>query len=619
MEIETSSAIRLFFHNSSLQLVYFEALANAFDADATEIYVEVDIPLFKSAERLSIKIIDNGTGFNEENFIRFKTLLKPRDDLHKGLGRLVFLKYFNKVEVVSTWDKLRREFIFKDGFDGASTLTTLNVDQKNKTTLFFTGFSNKKIKSYDDLIPSVLKSEIINHFLPTLISFKSQKRDFKITVKLNTQDKNFDRGFFSHEEIISADDLPRMSEVIVEDHGLDLHSDIKIYYHVNLDAKAKGTSLVAFSIDGRTIPINNLVPHSSFPADHHCIFLFESELFNSHSDSARQKIIFPDHMDETKLYQILRGEIGKILSEKIPQINELNKKTQKEFEAKFPHLLGFFETDTIGLIDKDSALNAAQQKFFQKQKEVLQSDHLSDRNYEKALELSSRTLTEYILYREKIIDKMAEFSEENKESEIHDLIVPKFSEYCGDEVSSNIYQNNAWLLDDKFMVFRTILSEKRMDKVINAIRLDDEKVDDNGRPDITMIFSADPLDVEAVDVVVVEIKKKTDDEKENQYAVNQLMKRARKLVEYCPKIQRVWFYAVIQVNDEMAIGLRQQNWSPLYSRGKVFYQEFKTEKTNGHLVPTPTFIMSFDAIVNDAKNRNHVFLEILRDSMKKFS
>ena len=29
-------------------------------------------------------------------------------------------------------------------------------------------------------------------------------------------------------------------------------------------------------------------------------------------------------------------------------------------------------------------------------------------------------------------------------------------------------------LDDKFMVFRTILSEKSMDAVINAIRLDDE-------------------------------------------------------------------------------------------------------------------------------------------------
>lgn len=214
---------------------------------------------------------------------------------------------------------------------------------------------------------------------------------------------------------------------------------------------------------------------------------------------------------------------------------------------------------------------------------------------------------------------MKEFSDENKESEIHDLIVPKFSKYSGDQVGSNLYQNNAWLLDDKFMVFRTILSEKRMDKVINAIRLDEEKVDDNGRPDITMIFSADPQDVEAVDVVVVEIKKKTDDEKENQYAVNQLLDRAAKLVEFCPKIQRVWYYAIIQVSKTMELRLRQMNWSPLYSKGKVFYQEYKTPHPNGHDVPTPTFVMSFDAIVSDAQSRNHIFLEVLRDSMKKFS
>lgn len=97
------------------------------------------------------------------------------------------------------------------------------------------------------------------------------------------------------------------------------------------------------------------------------------------------------------------------------------------------------------------------------------------------------------------------------------------------------------------------------------------------------------------------------------------MKRARKLIKYCPKIQKIWFYAVIQVNDEMAEGLRQQNWSPLFSKGRVFYQEFKTEKPNGQIVPTPTFVMSFDAIIADAQSRNHVFLEILKDGVKKLS
>lgn len=617
MDIETSSAIKLFFPNPSLSLVYFEAIANALDADATSILIEIDIQAFDSPKSLQLKITDNGQGFTEANFERFKTLLRPRDQYHKGIGRLVFLNYFSTVKVSSNWMDSKREFIFKEGFDGVAPVEKVLIADENQTTLIFNGFRKEKVKRYEDLKPFNLKQQIIDHFLPTLNSFKRKGKNFNIVIKLNTNESNAQKEFFSQDVTISSDDLPLMAVVDLGNHGLDSISKIEMSYHVKR-TKGKASPFIAFSIDGRTIPIN-LIPENSIPPDYHCVFLFESDLFHSKTDSSRQKLLLPDGINEKQLYQILRKELGKVLSENIPQINELNKKTQMEFEAKFPHLLGFFETDTIGLIDKDTALNVAQQKFFQMQKEILQCDHLSNRAYEKSLELSSRTLTEYILYREKIIDKMKEFSNENKESEIHDLIVPKFSELSGGEVSSNIYQNNAWLLDDKFMVFRTILSEKRMDKVINAIRLDEEKVYDNGRPDITMIFSADPNDVEAVDVVVVEIKKKTDDEKENQYAVNQLLDRASKLVEFCPKIQRVWYYAVIQVSKTMDLRLRQMNWSPLYSKGKIFYQEYKTPHPDGHNVPTPTFVMSFDAIVSDAQSRNHIFLEVLRDSMKKFS
>lgn len=184
---------------------------------------------------------------------------------------------------------------------------------------------------------------------------------------------------------------------------------------------------------------------------------------------------------------------------------------------------------------------------------------------------------------------------------------------------SEIYQNNAWLLDDKFMVFRTILSEKSMDAVINAIRLDDEIIGDTGRPDIAMIFSADPNDTTPVDVVVVEIKKKTDDEKDNSYAVNQLLDRAGKLVAHCPNIQRVWYYAIMDVNDVMAFRLRQLKWTPFFSKGRVYYQEFETPHPDGRVIPTPTFVVSFDAVVADAESRNHTFLEILREGMKKYA
>lgn len=617
MDIETSGAIRLFFPNPSLTLVYFEALANALDAGATEISIDIDVQAFDKPETLKITVSDNGDGFTDENFERFRKLLRPRDKFHKGIGRLVFLNYFSRVDVTSTRSKWRRTFIFKDGFDGNAPIENLNDEQPAKTTLAFNGFAKDRVKSYDDLKPDVLKPLLIEQFLPTLDARKRDGTAFKISINLKTKESNAQKEFFPHETVITADDLPSMTKITIQDDSLDAFSTIDMHYHVE-PVSGKGSLLVAFSIDGRTIPVN-LIPASSFPPGYMGMFLFESEMFHSNADSSRQKLILPENLPIEKLYRVLRREVGKVLADMIPKITEKNEKVKEKFEEQFPHLLGYFENDTVGLIDRDDALEIAQQKFFRAQKQVLQCETLTQAAYEKSLELSSRTLTEYILYRDKIIGRMKEMTTDNAESEIHNLIVPRFKEFSKEAMPSEIYQNNAWLLDDKFMVFRTILSEQRMDTVVNAIRLDEECEKDAGRPDIAMIFSADPKNASAVDVVVIEIKKKTDDEKENQYAINQLLDRAVKLAAHCPNIQRIWYYAVIQISDTMETRLRQQKWAPLFSMGKLYYQEFITERPDRTVVPTPTFVVSFDAIVADAESRNHTFLEILRNGMREYA
>ena len=617
MDIETSGAIRLFFPNPSLTLVYFEALANALDAGATEISIDIDVQAFDKPDTLKITVSDNGDGFTDENFERFRKLLRPRDKFHKGIGRLVFLNYFSRVDVTSTRSKWRRTFIFKDGFDGNAPIENLNDEQPAKTTLAFNGFAKDRVKSYDDLKPDVLKPLLIEQFLPTLDARKRDGTAFKISINLKTKESNAQKEFFPHETVITADDLPSMTKITIQDDSLDAFSTIDMHYHVE-PVSGKGSLLVAFSIDGRTIPVN-LIPASSFPPGYMGMFLFESEMFHSNADSSRQKLILPENLPIEKLYRVLRREVGKVLADMIPKITEKNEKVKEKFEEQFPHLLGYFENDTVGLIDRDDALEIAQQKFFRAQKQVLQCETLTQAAYEKSLELSSRTLTEYILYRDKIIGRMKEMTTDNAESEIHNLIVPRFKEFSKEAMPSEIYQNNAWLLDDKFMVFRTILSEQRMDTVVNAIRLDEECEKDAGRPDIAMIFSADPKNASAVDVVVIEMKKKTDDEKENQYAINQLLDRAVKLAAHCPNIQRIWYYAVIQISDTMETRLRQQKWAPLFSMGKLYYQEFITERPDRTVVPTPTFVVSFDAIVADAESRNHTFLEILRNGMREYA
>lgn len=617
MDIETSNAIRLFFPNPSLSLVFFEAIANAFDANATEIKIDINLTSFDASESLKVTIEDNGNGFTDENFDRFKSLLKPRDKYHKGVGRLVFLNYFNQVEVNSTLENQVRSFIFKDKFDGSYLKNeTTNKNNKTKSTkLTFTGFSNKQIKSYDDIKPDTLKKRIIEHFLPMLSEFNRTGKKFIIKISLETLESNATKDFFTKETTIKPEDLPTLSVINISNIGIDAISTIEMHYHIQ-KTREKSNLLTAVCIDGRTIPIN-LIQSSAIPFGYSVVFLFVSEFFHAKSDSSRQKLSVPYGINENRLYKMFRNEISTVLSKEIPEINKENVKVKKQFEKKFPHLLGYFDENTVGLIDKDEALNNANQQLFSAQKELLQCDKMDDATFKKYLDISSRALTEYILYREGIIEKMKGMTESNSEADLHNLIVPRYQEYRQEKMTNDIYQNNAWLLDDKFMTFRTVLSEAEMGKVINAISLTDDDVEENGRPDIAMIFSADPNDQNPVDVVIVEIKKKTDNEKENIYAVNQLLDRAQKLVDFCPNIQRVWYYALIQVNETLSNRLRQMKWAPLFSKGKVFYQEFETYRKDSKIVPTPTFIMSFDALVSDAESRNHAFLEVLRNTIKE--
>lgn len=613
MDIETSGAIKLFFPNPSLVQVLFEALANSLDAEATEISIAIEIDGFRAADTLHLTIVDNGNGFDDASFDRFRQLLKPRDASHKGIGRLVYLKYFDRVEIDSIWDDKRRTFTFSCKFEGDSEVSNLDSPATPSTTITFTEFSGHRIKSYEDLTPGALKPRIIEQFLPTLYERKLQGKDFTIRLSLETDETRKDKDFFTTDETITRDDLPELKRVQISDPTLDAFDGIEMLYHIRSGTGPRKI-ITAASIDGRTIPINLIQP-SSIPVDHSLLCLFFSPLFGN-ADTARQKLVLPDSVSEGELRRVLQRELGKVLASEIKQINEKNEKTKGDLEDKFPHLLGFFDNESVGLIDKDEAIDVAQNRFFKEQKKILKAEVLDDETYEKSLEFSSRLLTEYILYRDKIIRKMRAMNEENSEADIHNLIVPRYKKFKQDGLVDGIYRNNAWLLDDKFMTFQTILSEAQMDHVIKAIRLTDDGIGDNGRPDVAMIFSGDPATVPQVDVVVVEIKKKTDDEKENLYAVNQLLERAQKIVDHCHNIQRVWYYAVLQVNDPLDRRLRQMKWAPLFSTGKVFYQDFETRRPDGQIVPTPTFILSFDAIIGDAECRNHTFLEILRSGMK---
>lgn len=613
MLIQTDYALKLFFPSPAFAQVYYEAVANALDAKATEVSIYISTDAQIAQKHLEITISDNGEGFTDERFERFKES-QETDAYHKGLGRLIYLRYFSRVNVESVYEGKKRTFKYSKAFRGENKTSKASPSDKRGTVLRFSQFLGDRLKSFDDVRPSPLKIKLIEHFLPYLDNRKKEEVGFKITIELDTVGSGSNEVLYPDIQTITPNDIPEFTSKTIHDDSLSTVSDITMRYILEKNS-AHRTQLMAASIDGRTIPINLLQPNA-LPITSSAIFLFESDLFGK-SDTARQRLVLPEGVIEKDLNRVLRREVSAILNENFEEIEQRNTKTRKFFEDRYPHLTGYFEQATVGIIDKEDALWSAEKQFFHDQRQILECDTLNDLTFEKSLEVSSRTLTEYILYRERIIQRLKDITGEDRENAIHNLIVPRYKTYRQNGLVDGIYRNNAWLLDDKFMSYRTILSERTMQKLISEITLGETAVEDEGRPDISIIFSADPNGPEKVDVVVIEIKKKDDDIKENTFASVQLITRAQKLADHCPNIQRVWYFGIIEIDDALAQFLLNTNWTPLFSKGRVFYQDFKAQGPDGFMIPAPTCLLSYEAVIEDASARNHTFLEILKSEIKK--
>jgi hypothetical protein len=202
---------------------------------------------------------------------------------------------------------------------------------------------------------------------------------------------------------------------------------------------------------------------------------------------------------------------------------------------------------------------------------------------------------------------------------MHNLIVPMGRTMHKADFMQDLYSNNAWLLDDKYMTYNTILSDKVMSELVKE--LTDTKTDkDNAEPDIALIFSNDPNTSPKVDVVIVELKKRGKGLEETVTAITQLHSRAVKLMNYYPdKIQRIWFYAVVEFNPEFKLYLQNNKFTPLFSTDELYYREddIKTSLEATTTCKIGLYVLSLDAFINDADARNSTFLNILKENFKK--
>jgi Histidine kinase-, DNA gyrase B-, and HSP90-like ATPase len=132
-------------------LPLFEAIVNSIHSieqavindGYIDIYIERESGILAS-ELWSIKnftIVDNGIGFNEDNFKSFKTPYTTFKESKgsKGVGRFLWLKAFNSVSIESFYSEdrvnFRRTFDFIISEDGVENLEIEEIATSNRKTI----------------------------------------------------------------------------------------------------------------------------------------------------------------------------------------------------------------------------------------------------------------------------------------------------------------------------------------------------------------------------------------------------------------------------------------------------------------------------------------------------
>ena len=621
MQVNIKQAIRLFFSNPSLDMVFIEAIANSLDADASKISICISIDELGKQETLKITVQDNGVGFTQERYGKFCKLLQVEDSTHKGVGRLVYLYYFDTIEVSSVFNKQHRTFLYNTSFDEANSNMVLEpIDsQEQRTILNFSNCTLKRLSSYNSILPDSLKRMILEEFLPRFYVYKEEGKEIEIDIELKIGKVKKNQFIGNRKVTISLNDLPVLKVEEVNASQIRMFEDMVLQYSIEKKENYVAPFIItALCIDNRAYKLSDIISSDNIPWGYELIFLLKSSIFNGQVDPSRQTLTLRDELLKS-VKKIFRTKIANIIQQDIPSFKESNEKTRLSLSKSYPHLLGYFEDEEIGIVSRSKSLEIAQQKFLRDQKTVLEAEYLDGEKYEKAMDLSSRSLAEYILYREKI-SKLETITNKDSEATIHNLILPKRSILKNNQNVTAIYNNNLWLLDNKYMTYTTAMSERTMQEVVEEITQGVEHESDPNRPDLAIIFSDNPEDLSCkVDVVIIELKKRGIKLSKTEEVISQLKQRATKLMNYYPnRIQRIWFYGIVEFNDEFKLSLKNEHYTPLFSKDTLYYKENEWYLRLESDIPykVGTYILSIDAFIKDAKAHNEIFLNILKEGFK---
>lgn len=593
----------------------------------------------------SFEIIDNGVGFNEPNLISFMESDSTYKASYggKGVGRFSWLIAFKKAEIESIyWDEDEKGYV-KRSFDFSpeqteinDTLTDYENIDDNRTTIKLVDC----IKPYSDNIPKkgiTIAMRIIQHCLVYFIAQNCPQ------IELIDCDEKFNLNSIFKERITTEENLVTIH---LGDEAFDL-------LHVKAEENTVNGNKLYLCAHNRLVETKELDKYITDldreiyeKSGFWYIGVLRSRYLDDSVDMNRLSFNIPDGgpleslINIITMDQIMKAvivEVEKFLEDYLQPISSDKLKRIKDYVSyqapQFRHLLKYMSDDIAKIKpnlsdDKlDDELHRIKRKFDRRTSDenkkllrdlnegVISSDDYTERfsqQVEKINSANGAALAEYVAHRKVILDLM-EFAIRRKddghfqkESFLHNLIYPMRTTSDDTQYSNH----NLWLIDEKLAYCNYISSDIPFNN--------DPKQD---RTDLMILDSPVAVSDEAntgteyETIVLFELKRPMrNDYNDGSNPVTQLynyvaflksgkaMDKDGRLIKAGANT-KFYLYAVCDVTNTLERILDYHDFTQ--TPDKLGFYRYN-EKMNAYIE-----ILSYDKIINDAKQRNKILFDKL--------
>ncbi len=594
----------------------------------------------------SFSITDNGNGFTSDNYQSFRTAdssLKWKKGC-KGIGRFLWLKAFEKVEISSIYfeNGLWKDRLFSFDLDGIDPDDNVQISKinNNKTTVTLIGFK-RNFREKCPLSLEVVAKKIIEHCLiyffygdcPKIVIKDNLGEEYCLNDYFdgNIKDSLHQDRFSLYEREFTLYHI-KMPESVTA-HELHLCANKREVKSYNLNSYIS-------NLQGRIYDeMRNGFYYAGFLTSSYLDNAVNSSRINFNFEKNGQ-IDLEQNVPEKELIDAANNYINAYLNDYINEITIQKKKRINDYvshcQPKYRYLIAQRPStlDAISPNISDKDLDIALYKELLKWdletketgeqlKEDMSNNLLSineikekyDEYYAQINGLSKTSLAEYIIRRKVILDLLEnalKITSEGKyasEESIHSIICPM--RYTSDDVSFE--EMNLWIIDERLAYHNFLASDKQMKSIpiINS--------DSDDRMDIAIFneaISFSDKDSQFNSITIIEFKKpnRNDLKPDDKNPIHQVLryvediksgKKIRANGRPFGNVSNTAFYCYVIA--DMTDSLKQD---------AKFAGLRITPDGEGYFGYNPDpgayiEVISFDKLIRDAKERNQILFDKL--------